>query len=92
MLIRSQDGEKIVNLNNITRIDVKKFRDGMNVWASSIGITSLLGTYSNEEKALKVLDMICNRYQAIWDVENACISGGGINFDSVFYMPQDSEV
>ena len=90
MIIRSQNKKEIVNLNMIDTIEE---RDNQIMYFSGgMEPVGLLGQYSTEEKAIKVLDMICGRYQAIWDVENKCISGDGINFDSVFYMPQDSEV
>ena len=93
MIIRSQDREKIVNLNNITRIDIENGRDGMNVWASNMGITSLLGTYSTEEKAIKVLDMIQNAYTQYGTIKNGLGSiHGAFNLPKCFQMPSDAEV
>ena len=51
----------------------------------------LIGTYSTEEKAIKVLDMICafatdKYYEKVVTEQCGCI--GGVVFD----MPQDSEV
>ena len=99
MIIRSQDREKIVNLNNITRIDIENGRDGMNVWASNMGITSLLGTYSTEEKAIKVLDMIQQEYGRHFYGQGGQMATADIYIQpfafippKVFQMPQDSEV
>lgn len=70
MIIRSQDREKIVNFNNITKVEIENGRDGMNVWAYSSGIVSLLGTYSTEEKTIKVLDMIQETYMQYTALKN----------------------
>ena len=43
-----------------------------------------LGWYSTEEKAIKVLDMICRAYEHF--------RGGNVYEHSIFQMPQDSEV
>ncbi len=80
MIIRTQDKKGIVNLNNIDTIDthdkqVRYFSGG------GIETMGLLGTYSTEEKAIKVLDMIEN------SVRNIAFTG-----DVVFVMTQDSEV
>ena len=70
MIIRSQDKTKIFNFEQIRKIDCD---NGMIV----VDSISLLGEYSTEEKAIKVLDMIC---------EKAFVKA------NVFQMPQDSEV
>ena len=43
-----------------------------------------LGWYSTEEKAIKVLEMICRAYEDF--------HGGNVYEHSIFQMPQDSEV
>ena len=70
MIIRSQDKTKIFNFEQIRKIDCD---NGMIV----VDSISLLGEYSTEEKAIKVLDMIC---------EKVFVQA------NVFQMPQDSEV
>lgn len=90
MIIRSQDKKNIVNFNSIDTIDVrdKQVRYFANGGVETMG---LLGTYSTEEKAIKVLDMICafatdKYYEKVVTEQCGCI--GGVVFD----MPQDSEV
>lgn len=83
MIIRSQNKKGIVNMNNIDTIDVfdmqvRYFSGG------GIDTMGILGTYSAEEKALKVLDMIQSAYTD--GNEWLCVAG------KVFQMPQDSEV
>lgn len=75
MLIRTQDKKGIMNMDNIDTIcvienQVKYFNGG----TDSIGI---LGDYSEEEKAIKAVDKICDFY---------------FRCDGIFEMPQDSEV
>lgn len=93
MIIRSQDKKGIVNLNNIDTICIEKNHCGCDVVCFN-GIRefcSKIGEYSTEEKAIKVLDMICNfaddkHYETV--VAEMC---GGID-GVVFQMPQDCEV
>lgn len=61
MLIRTQNKKGIVNLDNIDTIDT---RDKQVRYFSGGGVESmgLLGQYSTEEKAIKVLDMIQDAY------------------------------
>lgn len=82
MIIRSQDKKLLLVLENAYEINITQGTVYM--------FGSNIGEYSTEEKALSVLDMICARYQAIWDAENGFISSS--NFSSIFQMPQDSEV
>ena len=65
-------------------IDTIEERDNQIRYFSGGGMETvgLLGQYSTEEKAIKVLDMIQKRYS-----EFCCNQ-----FCSVFEMPQDSEV
>lgn len=98
MLIRSQDKRKLTNLNQVSDIVGSENIDGSteiiacySYFAESDCGYATLGKYSNKAKALKVMDMICNRYQAIWDAENGYPSCGS-NFSSIFQMPQDGDV
>ena len=81
MIIRSQDKKVIMNFNNIDTIDVrdKQVRYFANGGVETMG---LLGTYSTEEKSIKVLDMIAQNYV---ESEKHIIR-------RVFEMPQDDEV
>lgn len=68
MWIRSQGRKILTEIHNLDIDDINQIWDG----------SSLLGKYSTEEKALKVLDRIEEL------VENQC----GLTF----YMPEDEDV
>lgn len=68
MWIRSQDRKILTEIHNLDIDDINQIWDG----------SSLLGKYSSEEKALKVLDRIEEL------IENQC--------ELTFYMPADEEV
>lgn len=78
MIIRSQDKKKIFNLEQIRKIDCET----NSVMVDDI---SVIGTYSTEEKAIKVLDMIQNAY-----VE--CEANTAWGDDIAFQMPSNEEV
>ena len=94
MLIRSQDKTCLTNMAQVTDIFYSESRKGttQNITAAlSSAETTHLGTYSTEEKAIKVLDMIENAYYNIeyskfLGCENDTFAG------CVFQMPQDEEV
>ena len=72
MIIRSQNKKNIttdLNLRVFNLIETEEY----NIISNAVGF---IGTYSTEEKAIKVLDMICDA----WDKR------------IVVQMPQDSEV
>jgi len=79
MIIRSQNKKSITNLNNIDTIGIEPNHCGCDVvcFNGPEESRSKIGEYSTEEKAIKVLDMIC---------EKAFVQA------NVFQMPQDSEV
>lgn len=91
MLIRSQDKKSIVNINHIDTISVdegkiKYFNGG----GESMG---MLGTYSTEEKAIKVLDMIQDAYLCTTEIVlSKDIIGKCLPRATVFQMPQDEDV
>ena len=92
MLIRSQDKKSIVNLDNIMQITVVIPPCSNNEYAV-IGNGAVMGTYSTEEKAIKVLDMIQNTYVQYGAIKNGFGDvHGAFNLPKVFQMPQDSEV
>ena len=71
--IRSQNKKRIINVNKIELIE-----NFQNIYKNSIwGNDLLLGTYSTEEKALKVLE----------DIQLALIYA-----NVIIQMPQDDEV
>ena len=76
MLIRSQDKRRIVNVNNCNLIATMiSCETKHNITVDGM----VIGTYSTEEKAIKVLDMIQNNFEDY--IKNV-----------VFQMPQDEEV
>ena len=91
MIIRSQDKKAItddlklyIRENDFTRDKVK--------WEIRNAEQDLLATYSTEEKAIKVLDMIQNKYFEHMTVENNGAIVNVLERPKVFKMPQDSEV
>lgn len=105
MIIRSQDKHGFVNLGNIDTVCMDA---EWNIYAFNGKANSLIGTYSTEEKAIKVLDMIQEAYAKMR--RNDCMNNGSIKeyallpkteqeinleyFKNMycFNMPQDSEV
>ena len=94
MLIRSHDKTCLTNMAQVTDIFYSESRKGttQNITAVlSSAETTHLGTYSTEEKAIKVLDMIQNAYvnyqYSKWvGYERETV------IDCIFEMPQDEEV
>lgn len=97
MIIRSQDKAFIINFEKVDTVCLGGI-EGKSVITFTYAQVVTLGEYSTEEKAIKVLDMIQQRY-----LEYEKFSGGSINQYSsispfafiqpkVFQMPQDSEV
>ena len=94
MLIRSQDKRKLLELNNIT-IEVNKYVIyGENKHSAYYNVEcprGVLGKYTTEEKALKVLDMIEEEYNA-----PIYINKNRYQYEKyehpVFHMPEDTEV
>lgn len=87
MIIRSQDKKSITTDLNI---NIYEDDDG-SVEMINKSLTSL-GTYSTEEKAIKVLDMIQNKYFEHMTVESNGAIVNVLERPKVFQMPQDSEV
>lgn len=99
MLIRSQDKKLLSQLSNIEIVERhkrtkygEKVATGYAVYLIGESNTELfIGVYSTEEKAIKVLDMICEEYQHNERCRARCEEDGTIPL-YVFQMPQDSEV
>lgn len=89
MIIRSQDKKAIVNLNMVDNIEE---RDNQIRCFSGGGMETLgiLGQYSTEEKAVRVLDMICTEYQYAEECKHTGVGSAPPEF--VFQMPSDEEV
>ena len=91
MLIRSQDKEKIIILQNVGSISIRFISEnGYAIDAMFTGKTGeTIAHYFSKEKAVKVLDMIQEEYQRI----NIKGQRDAIDFKKkVFQMPQDEEV
>ena len=58
LLIRSQSGNSLLNLDNSVGIGITEAFDGVLIMCQSTTNEYKLGKYSSTEKALKVLDMI----------------------------------
>jgi hypothetical protein len=99
MLIRSQDKKSIINFNRLDTVRLSRYLEKgvirehyqTDVFYDTAETFGVLGTYSSEEKALKVLDMIQEHALELHFskiVPDRC----GQIYGNVFQMPQDSEV
>ena len=86
MLIRSQNKEVLAAFEFLPDIEVS---GGVISIRRDMGWRCLLGEYSTKAKAMKVLDMIQEAYCKFMSVKNDDAWSGK---ESVFYMPEDSEV
>lgn len=89
MIIRSQAGKSIVVISNVDTIGC----DGYGTiysWNGDKTTRVEIATYKTKEKALKVLDMICEHYQNCEMCKCGLRQVAETEF--VFQMPQDSEV
>ena len=88
MIIRSQDKKSITTDLNL---HIKKWnpekKERIDIFNEK---GCLLGTYSTEEKAIKVLDMICAEYQYAEECKHTGVGSAPPEF--VFQMPSDEEV
>lgn len=92
MLIRSQDKTKLVNMDNSVLIDFIKRQTGTIIlYANTEKNCWDIGTYSTEEKTIKVLDMIQKHHEQIKESEFlGCENAHYV--ERTLQMPQDSEV
>lgn len=95
MIIRSQDKKRIVNFDvchlSITADNCIVATNGVVSYPSEM-LSGIIGEYSTEEKAIKVLDMICEKYKEPIVRANYTDNESLIYANSVFQTPQDSEV
>ena len=88
MIIRSQNRKGIVNFNRIDTICTeiinpkKESETSIMYYCGNEETKGMLGTYSTEEKAIKVLDMIAQNY----------VESEKYIIRRVFQMPSDEEV
>lgn len=92
MLIRSQSGNSLMNLNSLVGIGIKEAFDGVLIVGESTTDGYKLGKYSSTEKALKVLDMIEKKYAYYGTLESDGTIHSVLTFPKVFHMPADDEV
>ena len=90
MLIRSQDKRAITDDMKLY-VRENDFVHGKVTWEIRNAEQDLLATYSTEEKAIKVLDMIQDDYLFCERCKVRGEEAGSIP-PFVFQMPQDSEV
>ena len=98
MIIRSQDKKTITNDLNlritteerILSCSLKEEFPHQAMCRILDANNAILGDYSTEEKAIKVLDMICENYKECKMCESGRRQIADIEFS--FQMPQDSEV
>lgn len=62
MLIRSQNKELLINLNNAPAIGIMEVDEDVRITCSDTDETFDIGHYSTKAKAMKVLDMIQEAY------------------------------
>ena len=89
MIIRSQTGNSIVVISNVDTISCDIYGI-IYSWNGDKTTRAEIARYKTKEKAIKVLDMICEHYQ------NCEMCKCGLKqiaeTEFVFQMPQDSEV
>lgn len=73
MLIRSQDKRILINMNNVSSIEVGD--DRLRIFANNGDAIYDIGEYSTEAKVIKVLDMIQEAYM---DFEASKITSTGL--------------
>jgi hypothetical protein len=87
MLIRSQDKETLVNIETSIVLYISGTISKKYPISTSNGYA--IGFYSTKAKAMKVLDMIQEAYCEFMAIRNGDMWCGK---ESVFQMPEDSEV
>lgn len=91
MLIRSQNKQNLFNMNAISGLGFAEY-DTYKIYALVNGRQYLMGEYSTEEKALKVLDMIEEKTNEPIYINEEGNGEYAKYFHSSFHMPQDDEV
>ncbi len=89
MIIRSQDKRAIIFVSNTDTIKTDVYGDVCS-FNGEDSTQCKIADYSTKEKAIKVLDMICEHYQNCEMCKCGLRQVAETEF--VFQMPQDSEV
>lgn len=98
MLIRSQDKEILINMNNVSQLYTVGFCITADFADNRDSGFRDMGNYSSEEKAIKVLDMIQAAYESSCYCDHAFDSAAQVQRpyifvrNEVFQMPKDDEV
>jgi len=98
MLIRSQDKKAIYIFENINKLGACKIYGKNEIdYAVEMNNSQIIGIYSNEPKAIKVLDMICSVYEYQERTKQIYVDGTGVVEQGyvgceVFNIPTDEEV
>ena len=87
MLIRSQNKRILINMNNVSSIEVGD--NELRIFADDGETIYDLGSYSNKAKAMKVMDMIHEAYERY---EYEKVFKTGLTLFETFQIPEDSEV
>ena len=87
MLSRSQDKRILINMNNVSSIEVGD--NELRIFADDGETIYDLGSYYNKAKAMKVLDMIQEAYERY---EYEKVFKTGLTLFETFQIPEDSEV
>lgn len=87
MLIRSQNKRILINMNNVSSIEVGD--NELRIFADDGETIYDLGEYSTKVKAMKVLDMIQEAYER-YEYEKAFKTG--LALFETFQMPEDGSV
>ena len=87
MLIRSQDKSILINMNNVSSIEVGD--NELRIFANNGDAIYDIGEYSTEAKVIKVLDMIQEAYERY---EYEKVFKTGLTLFETFQIPEDSEV
>lgn len=96
MIIVANDKSGFMNLEKVDTVCIedviynRKDCFAIRYYCGDAKTKGTLGIYSTKEKAVKVLDMICDQYQYLQECK---YTGIGVNQpEFVFQMPKDSEV
>lgn len=89
MLIRSQSKTAIINIDNVSFIEILDMGTRVMVSVEAMNDSCNIAEYSTKAKAMKVLDMIQEAYCKFLSVKNDDAWNGK---ESVFYMPEDGSV
>lgn len=89
MWIRSQDEKRLIDANKVYICKLGNGEYGLYV---SDYASFLIGTYSTEEKAIKVMNLMENHIRCLESYKLHIFEPLNRNDCFIFYMPQDEDV